>query len=124
MCTFPLESAHFIFNECPIYTHEGASAKFLKRDFFGFFSFFVYDIQHCLICRPSDTTVSEDAGIDPPDSCDYGIGKSDAITTRLDLIHSRLDLIHTRLDLIHISAKFSLYLTRTDYSAWLRAILM
>ncbi len=28
MCTFTLESKHFIFNECPIYTHDGASAKF------------------------------------------------------------------------------------------------
>ncbi len=28
MCTFPLESAHFIFNKCPIYTHDGASTKF------------------------------------------------------------------------------------------------
>ncbi len=28
MCTFTLESKHFIFNKCPIYTHFGASAKF------------------------------------------------------------------------------------------------
>ncbi len=28
MCTFTLESTHFIFNTCPIYTHDGASAKF------------------------------------------------------------------------------------------------
>ncbi len=28
MCTFTLESTHFIFNQCPIYTHDGASAKF------------------------------------------------------------------------------------------------
>ncbi len=30
MCTlsFTLESTHFIFNKCPIYTHDGASAKF------------------------------------------------------------------------------------------------
>ncbi len=27
--------------------------------------FFMYDIQHCFICRPSDSTVSEDAGIEP-----------------------------------------------------------
>ncbi len=27
-CTFTLESTHFIFNKCPIYTHDGASAKF------------------------------------------------------------------------------------------------
>jgi len=27
--------------------------------------FFMYFIQHCFICRPSDSTVSEDAGIEP-----------------------------------------------------------
>jgi hypothetical protein len=33
----------------------------LKRDFFHF----MYIIQHCFICRPSDSIVSEDAGIEP-----------------------------------------------------------
>jgi hypothetical protein len=28
MCTFTIESTHFIFNKCPIYTHDGTSAKF------------------------------------------------------------------------------------------------
>jgi hypothetical protein len=28
MWTFTLESTHFIFNKCPIYNHDGASAKF------------------------------------------------------------------------------------------------
>jgi hypothetical protein len=28
MCTFTLDSTHFIFNKCPIYTHDGASVKF------------------------------------------------------------------------------------------------
>jgi hypothetical protein len=28
MFTFTLESTHFIFNKCPIYIHDGASAKF------------------------------------------------------------------------------------------------
>ncbi len=28
MCTFTLESTHFIFNKCPIFTHDNASAKF------------------------------------------------------------------------------------------------
>jgi hypothetical protein len=32
----------------------------LKGDFFGFFLFFMSDIQHCFICRPSNSTVSED----------------------------------------------------------------
>ncbi len=36
----------------------------LKGGFFGFF-LFLYDIQHCFICRPSDSTASEDAGIEP-----------------------------------------------------------
>jgi hypothetical protein len=33
---------------------------FFKGGIFG-----VYDIQHCFICRPSDSTVSEDAAIEP-----------------------------------------------------------
>ncbi len=28
MCTFNLESRHFILKKCPIYTHNGASVKF------------------------------------------------------------------------------------------------
>ncbi len=32
---------------------------------FFFFFFYVYCIQHSFICRPSDSTVSEDAVIDP-----------------------------------------------------------
>ena len=31
----------------------------------GFFGFFQFSIQHSLICRSSDSTVSEDAGIEP-----------------------------------------------------------
>ncbi len=36
---------------------------FFMGDFFGYF--FLYDIQHYFICRPSDSTMSEDAGIEP-----------------------------------------------------------
>ncbi len=35
-----------------------------NRGFFWFF-LFMYGIQHCFIFRPSDSTVSEDAGIEP-----------------------------------------------------------
>ncbi len=35
-----------------------------QGDFFGVF-LSMYFIQHCCICRPSDSTVSEDAGIEP-----------------------------------------------------------
>ncbi len=38
-----------------------------------FFKFFKYIIQHCFICRPSGSTVSEDAGIEPRDCCYFGI---------------------------------------------------
>jgi hypothetical protein len=31
MCTFTLESTHFIFKKCPIYTHDSASAKFSTK---------------------------------------------------------------------------------------------
>jgi hypothetical protein len=36
----------------------------LKGNFFFFF-FFMYVIQYCSVCRLSDSTVSEDAGIEP-----------------------------------------------------------
>ncbi len=34
----------------------------------------MYDIQHCFICRPSDSTVSGGCWDLTQDSCDYGIG--------------------------------------------------
>jgi hypothetical protein len=59
----------------------------------------MYDIQHCLICRPLDSIVSEKARIEPRTVATTALAL--ALTTRLDLIHTRLDLIHTMLDLIH-----------------------
>jgi hypothetical protein len=41
---------------------EGIIDHILKGDLFGFF---MYDIQNCFICHPSDSTVSGDAGIEP-----------------------------------------------------------
>jgi hypothetical protein len=36
---------------------------------------FMYVIQHCFICSLSDSTLSEDAGIEPTTvgNCDFGI---------------------------------------------------
>ncbi len=52
----------------------------------GYFEF-LYFIQHCLLCRPSDSNVSEDAGIKPLQACcDSALAQSEALTTRLDLI--------------------------------------
>ncbi len=36
-----------------------------KRQNAGSYVFLKYFILHCFICRPSDSTVSEDAGIEP-----------------------------------------------------------
>ncbi len=33
--------------------------------------FWIFFFQHCFICRPSDSTVSKDAGIEPTDCCDF-----------------------------------------------------
>jgi hypothetical protein len=39
-------------------------ARIVTVVFFNFY-LFMYFILHCFICRPSDSTVSEDAGIEP-----------------------------------------------------------
>jgi hypothetical protein len=42
------------------------SGSFLKKgDLVWDFLFFTYYIQHCFICRPSDSTLPTDAGIEP-----------------------------------------------------------
>ncbi len=46
--------------------HSCTSAFFFLNIFLGDFFFFCsYNIQHCFICRPSDSTVPTDAGIEP-----------------------------------------------------------
>jgi hypothetical protein len=45
-------------------------------------------IQNCFICRPSDSTVSEDAGIEPRTFATTLALTPHAVTTRLDLIYS------------------------------------
>jgi hypothetical protein len=47
----------------------------------------MYDIQHCFICRPSDSTVSEDAGIEPRLVATTALAVRRSNTTWLDLIH-------------------------------------
>jgi hypothetical protein len=52
---------------------------FFKGDFFNFFQYF---IQHCFICRPSDFTVSEDAGIGPRTVATLALAKSHPVIFR------------------------------------------
>ncbi len=50
------------------YQHTASKSPFFKvflNIFWGDFLFFLYCIQHCFICRPSDSTVPTDAGIEP-----------------------------------------------------------
>jgi len=75
----------------------------------------MYFFQHCFICRPSDSSEWEDAGIEPRKvatsafaviRCSHSPTSHPQLghissTTRLHLIHTRLHLIHTRLHLIH-----------------------
>ncbi len=61
----------------------------LKGDFFFFF-LFMFVIQHCFICRPSDSNVSEDAGIEPRTVVRLWHWQPDALTTRIDLTVERL----------------------------------
>jgi hypothetical protein len=41
------------------------AGKLQRGGFFIYFFISIYVIQHCFICRPSDSTASEDAGIEP-----------------------------------------------------------
>jgi hypothetical protein len=47
----------------------------------------MYDIKNCFICRPSDSPVAEDVGIEPRTVATIWLWLSDALTTRLGLIH-------------------------------------
>jgi hypothetical protein len=50
---------------------------------------FVYFIQHCFICRASDSTVSEDAGIEPRTLATLALAvrRSEATGLDLSIIH-------------------------------------
>ncbi len=63
-----------LFSSVPVHSTRPFSVSFIARCctiffiniFWGIFSFFLsYYIQHCFICRPSDSTVPTDAGIEP-----------------------------------------------------------
>ncbi len=82
----------------------------------------MYFIQHCFICRLSDSTVSENAGIETrgqilckqyPDCCDLGIGNRTPLTTGIDLIH----IFGFRSDVFDWSLHHSLHMTE-DIVKW------
>jgi hypothetical protein len=56
-----------------------ASGYTVMGGIFGGFFLFMYIIQHYFICRPSDSTLSEDAGNEPRTGRDFGI-ENDSLT--------------------------------------------
>jgi hypothetical protein len=65
----------------------------------------MYFIQHCFICRPSDSTVSEDAWIEPRTVATLALSVRRSNHSARSPPRSRFDLIHTRLDLIHLKLR-------------------
>jgi hypothetical protein len=68
-------------------------------------------IQHCFIFRSSDSTVSDDAGIEPRTVASL------ALTTRRSDHFARGDPIHTWLDLIHKLARSHPQARRSNHFA-------
>ncbi len=73
---------------------------FIKDNFLGFF-LFMYDIQHCFICRPSDSTVSEAAGIQLRTVATTALAVRRSNHSVRFHPHTQKILSTTRLDLIH-----------------------
>jgi hypothetical protein len=68
----------------------------------------MYIVQHCFICRPSDSTVSEDAGIQPRTVATLALAvRRSTVSTRLDLIHSLKT--ETIKDVYYVLCFFSKY---------------
>jgi hypothetical protein len=61
----------------------------------------MYFTQHCFICRPSDSNVSEDART--VGTLELAVKRrSKLLTIRLDLIHKRLDPIVEILSILNV----------------------
>ncbi len=101
MSSVTYSSLHFSISICSEICSPCYRTKILLRSaFLVFGSFFLkYFIQHCFICRRSDSTVSKDAGIAPAGQLRLRHWQSGSLTNQQDLNHE-LDLIH-ELALIH-----------------------
>ncbi len=71
---------------CPESRYESVSVSILNNYKRGTFFIFPLYIQHCFIGQPPDSTVSEDAGMEP---------------RTIDTLHCQPDAVNTRLDLIY-----------------------
>jgi hypothetical protein len=82
-------NTQILYSTRQIYIFFGGGGIFLKIFFWGIFIFIFssYYIQHCFICRPSDSTVPTDAGIEPRTVA------TGADATSLDLIRSHPQIL-------------------------------
>jgi hypothetical protein len=75
---------------------ENSGRDWYQVDFASVFAFCMiiksylslYFIQHCLICRPGDSTVSEDARSELKTVAILALAQLDALTTWLDLLYN------------------------------------
>ncbi len=100
----------------------------LNRQIFCIFNFYflAYFIQHvtrhCFICQPSDSAVSEDAGIEPRNVATH------TRTNRLDLIHSygerrkksKSGELYCRVDIIYRYCMRTISTTRPEISEFFK----
>ncbi len=79
--------------------------------------FLFYVPQHCFICRPSDSTVSEDAAWHrTQDCCNFDIGTQKALINRLDFIPwitYFYRIAYTGAEVIYVSLEYN-YKPRRD----------
>jgi hypothetical protein len=85
-----------------------------NRGIFSFLFLFMYCIQHCFICRPSDSTVSEDAGIEPRTVAISALAVRRSNHYRLDLIHIRFPIIYSPLNITVRSLKYINFKIKLD----------
>ena len=68
----------------------------------------MYFIQPCFVCRPSDSTVSEDADIEPRTIATSAFMiLSDSLTTQLDLIHTKNKAVKYHINVYEAVNKFA-----------------
>jgi hypothetical protein len=65
-----------------------------NRGIFDYFIYVPYFTQHCFVCRPLDSTVSEDAGIEPRTVATLALAVRRSKLSARSHPQSRPDLIH------------------------------
>jgi hypothetical protein len=119
LSTFTLKSTHFIFNKCPIYTHDGASVKFSTNSHETDYSVVCmkYPCTHCTSNPLSTFTLTSTINIPPQcPSADYSQSHYENVGNFLRRLAFRRALTYVPIDL----RPNSLSLTRGCSRLWHR----